>query len=101
MSAVNVYRDGKVHVRASQCDHCLLSKDRLVDGERARDIIRETRERDGGSFICHRNQVSDEPEAICATWFERFGDEDPVLRVAAAMGVIEYVKTETEGTPHD
>lgn len=91
----NVYRDGKVHVRGSQCDHCLLSKDRLVSGERARELIAETRAQEAGSFVCHRHQVSDEPEAICSVWFERFAREDLVLRMAIAMNVVEYVNTET------
>ncbi|AWN07782.1 hypothetical protein HOT31_gp111 [Microbacterium phage Hendrix] len=92
-----VFRDGKVHVRAEQCDHCLLSRDRLVSGERARQLIAETRAQKAGSFICHRHQVSDEPEAICSAWFERFAGEDMVLRMAIAMGVVEYVSAEEDG----
>lgn len=91
---VEVFRDGKVHVRGSQCDACLLSRDRLVSGARARDLISSTRETDGGSFICHKSQVTAEPESICGAWFERFADEDPILSLAKAMGVIEYIDTE-------
>jgi hypothetical protein len=94
MPEVNVYRDGKVHVRAEQCDHCLYSKDRLVDGGRARQLTAESRAVIGSSFVCHRSQVSDEPEAICAVWFERFGDEDPIMRLAQHMGIIEKVGEE-------
>jgi hypothetical protein len=85
-----VFREGKIHVRGSQCDHCLYSKDRLVSGERARELTTDTRAEDGSSFICHRNQVSDEAEAICAVWFERFGGEDSILRLAMAMGAVVY-----------
>lgn len=93
----NVYRDGRVHVRGKQCDHCLYSKDRLVSGERARQLTTETRADAGSTFTCHRSMVSDEPEAICSVWFEKFGDEDPILRLAQSMGVIEYVlSTERE-----
>jgi hypothetical protein len=91
MSEVQVWRDGKVHVRASQCGNCLFSKDRLVSGERARQLVRDTRAEEAASFICHRSQVSDEPEAICSTWFERFAQEDAILRLAIAMDVIERV----------
>jgi len=88
-----VFRDGKVHVRGAQCDNCLLSRDRLVTGERARDLISSTRETEGGSFICHKSQIVDEPEAICSAWFERFADEDRILSLAKAMDVIEYTST--------
>jgi len=88
---VAVYRNGKVHVRAEQCDHCLYSADRLVSGERARQLTTDTRGEVGASFVCHRSQVSDEPEAICAVWYERFGAEDPILRLAEAFDRIERV----------
>lgn len=88
---VNVYRDGFVHVRAERCAHCLLSKDRIVPGDRARELITETRDTDGSTFVCHRNQVSDEPEAICAGWYEKFGSADAVLRLAEASNVIKRV----------
>jgi hypothetical protein len=91
MVAVNVARDGKVHVRASQCGNCLFSKDRLVPGERARELIRDTRAEEGSTFVCHRSQVSDEPEAICHTWFEKYAQEDAWLRLAIGMDLIERV----------
>ena len=91
MSEVNVYRDGKLHVRATQCGNCLYSKDRLVDGARARDITAETRAEVGSSFVCHRSQVSDEPEAVCSVWFDRFADEDPIMRLAQTMGIVQRV----------
>lgn len=86
-----IYRDGKVHVRASQCANCLLSRDRLVPGERARQLIADTRATAGSSFICHRNQVSDEPEAICRAWWDRYATDDPILSLAVSMGVIAFV----------
>ena len=86
---VNVYRDGKVHVRAEQCKNCLLGANRLVDGTRARQLVTDTREGEGSTFVCHRSQVSDEPEAICATWWERFAEEDATCRMAIAMDVVE------------
>lgn len=93
---VNIFRDGKVHVRAECCAHCLFSAERIVPGARARQILADTRATDGSSFICHRNQVSDEPEAICAAWYERFGADDPLLRLAEALGVIERVTITSE-----
>ena len=91
-----VYREGKVHVRATKCGNCLYSKNRIVDGARARQLTADTRAEDGSSFICHRSMVSDEPEAICAEWFEHFGGEDPIFRLAIAMGIIERVEVDDE-----
>ena len=83
-----VYEDGKVHVRSEPCDHCLLSRDRLVSGERARQLVSSTRATEGGAFICHRGQVSAEHTAICRAWWDRFADEDAVLRLAKGMGIV-------------
>lgn len=88
---VNVYRDGKVHVRAEQCGNCLFSSSRLVSGQAARDIVAESRDGNAGSFVCHRNQVSAEPEAICHAWWEAFADENWTLRLAKVMGIVELV----------
>ena len=85
-----VFRDGKVHVRGAQCGNCLYSRDRLVSGERARQLTTDTRAVEGSTFVCHRAQVSEEGEAICHTWFERFGADDPILRLAMAMDAIVY-----------
>jgi hypothetical protein len=89
MSGVNVYRDGKVHVRAEQCDRCLFSPDRLVSGARARGLVESTV--GSGPFVCHRNQVSDEPEAICRVWFDRFGMTVIALRWAVIANIITEV----------
>ena len=92
MTEREVYRDGRVHVRAVPCDRCLFSADRLVSGERAREIVRATRETPGGSsFVCHKSQVSDEVPSICATWWERFAMEQIVFRLAVAYGIVERV----------
>jgi len=86
-----VYEDGKVHVRAKQCANCLLSKDRLVPGQRARQLIEETRSNVGGSFICHKGQVSEEHTSICRAWWDRYAQEDPILRLAVAVDIVKEV----------
>jgi hypothetical protein len=91
-----IYRDGRIHVRGEQCGNCLYSRDRLVSGERARELTTATRAEVGSTFLCHKSQVSDEPETICAAWFNNFAYEDPLLRYAIAMNVIEYVQPERE-----
>lgn len=102
---VNVYRDGKVHVRSEQCENCLLSQARLVDSDHARELVAETRTTEGGAFICHKNQISDDPEAICAAWWALFSDEDWILRLAKTTDNVKYVRgvrpTTKEGTDED
>lgn len=92
MTQVNVFRDGKVHVRAEQCENCLFSKDRLISGARAKALVASTRAETGSSFVCHRSQVSGDPEAICAAWWVLFANEDMILRLAQAMHMIKFVK---------
>jgi hypothetical protein len=89
----DVYVNGRVRVRAEQCDACLFSKNRLVEGRRALEIIRSTRAQpdDGASFVCHKGQVSEEPDSICRVWFDRYARDDAVLRLAIAMNIIEEV----------
>jgi hypothetical protein len=89
--STDVFYDGKVHVRAVQCDRCLFGPARLVSGARARAIVTSSQETEGGSFICHRGQVSDEPTAICAVWWERFAMRDNLFRLAVALDVVERV----------
>jgi hypothetical protein len=89
--AVEVFVGGRLRVRAAQCGACLFSKDRLVGGSRAREIVTETRAQSGGSFICHRGQVSDEPNSICAVWWDRYSDDDWIFRYAKRLGIVERV----------
>lgn len=84
---VHVYRDGKIYVRGAQCGRCLFSRERLVDRERARDLIQSTLASEG-PFVCHRSQVSDEPEAICHVWFNTYGERVMELRLAVALDMI-------------
>lgn len=88
-----VFRDGKVHVRASECDACLFKPTRIVPGSRAAQIVRDTKDVDGATFSCHKSQTEGEPETICAGWWERFAHNDMVLRFAVALGAVEKVES--------
>lgn len=89
---VDTFRDGKVHVMAEKCAQCLLSPQRIVPGQRAASIVKETTSQLGGHFICHRATISGEGDAICRAWFDRFGDDDPIIRLAKSMDIIEEQK---------
>jgi len=92
MSGPEVAYDGYVWVRKSKCDACLYSPDRIVDGSRARELTTQTRAEEGATFICHKGQVSNEPNSICRGWWDAFAAEDQTLRMAVAMGLIAYVE---------
>lgn len=94
MEQFHVYRDGKVHVRAKKCDHCLFSAHRLVSGERARELVASTRNEEGASFICHRSQISDEPQAICSAWWDAYAEEDNIMRLAMVTGIVVRIDPE-------
>ena len=99
MSDRDVYDQGKVHVRSADCDHCLLSKDRLVNGRRAAELIAASRDGDAGSFICHRSQVSDEHAAICRRWWNAFAMENVTLRLAVCLDIVCEVGVRSAGSP--
>jgi hypothetical protein len=87
----NVYRDGKVHVLARECDTCIFRPHaRPVPGARVAELVRETRDDAGASVVCHSTLYRDEPgeHAICRGWFDRLGDRDPIIRLAVALDVI-------------
>lgn len=91
MSEHNVYRDGKVHVLSRECATCIFKpKTRPVDGQRVAGMVRDTKDEPGATVICHSTLYRGEPEehAICRGWFDRLGDRDPILRVAADLGVM-------------
>ena len=87
----DTYRNGKVHVLAEKCGQCAFTPRRIIPGARVADIVRSTVEEDGAHFICHKTTIAGDGDAICAGWYEHFGDRDPLLRLADRMGIIERV----------
>lgn len=85
----DTYRDGKVHVLAEKCAACAFSPGRIVPGARVAEIVRETKDVEGAHFICHETTIAGTGDAICAGWYEHFGDSDPLIRLADRLGLIE------------
>lgn len=93
MTKHNVYRDGKVHVLANECATCIFRPaTRPVDGARVAGMVRDTMDTDAATVVCHSTLYRGKPEqhAICRGWWDRFADRDRVLRLAAALDVIEW-----------
>jgi hypothetical protein len=85
--------DGAVWVRGEACHNCLLSPNRIVTGQRAAQLIRETAHNDGGPFTCHKDQTDGEPTAICRSWYDQLGHRVNTIRAAQRLGLIRYTNT--------
>lgn len=88
----DIYRDGKVHVLSDKCSTCIFTTNRPVDGARVAGLVRDTKDEPGATVPCHATlyRPGKEENAVCAGWYERFADADPILSMAKAMDVIEY-----------
>jgi hypothetical protein len=87
-----VFRDGAVHVMSAMCSTCIFSIRRPVAGSRVAELVRDTKDVDGGNVPCHHTTYgqSEAGEAVCRGWYDRFATSDPVFRLAAAMDVIVF-----------
>lgn len=87
----NVYRDGKVHVLREECATCIFKpKSRPVDGARVAEMVRDTKDEDGATVVCHSTLYDKTVDnAICRGWWDRLGDRDNTIRLAKALGVVE------------
>lgn len=122
MPSHNIFRDGKVHVASKECATCIFKPHtRPVDGARVAGMVRDTKDEDGSSVVCHTTLYKgDEPEfcdgckdmgdrlhpeecvcpchqrqhAVCRGWFDRLADRDNIFQLAIAMGVIEEQEVE-------
>jgi len=67
------------------CKNCLLSKDRIVSGKRAKEII-DGCIRNQTYFICHKSD-----EIVCKTFYDKFGFYSQLIRIAERLGVLKFV----------
>jgi hypothetical protein len=93
MSEHNVYRDGHVHVLSEKCATCIFRPhERPVSGARVAGMVRDTKDTAGATVVCHHTLYTPvEENAICRGWWDRFADQDPILRLAQATGVVREV----------
>ena len=76
-------------VYKQQCLNCLLSPDSIVSPERRRDILAEAKETQS-HFVCHKASMKGE-DVCCSKWFEKFGNQSQLVRVAERLGVLKWV----------
>lgn len=84
-------------VMEKRCNGCLFTKDRIVCGDRAAEIIQECRA-SGRHFVCHKASLDGGKNVCCREFFDRC-QEVPVVRLAVALGKVVFVRVETEMTP--
>ena len=91
----DTYRDGKVHVVSERCNTCIFSPGkRFVEGKRVAELVSETKDEPGSTVTCHKTIYNDLDNAICRGWYDHFAKQDPILRLAKAMEIIEEQELE-------
>lgn len=87
------YRDGRIHVMADKCSTCVFRPGnlmRLAPGRLA-DLI-ETNLAADTAFACHQTIYQEAvDEVICHGYHDSYGDCVTALRMARAMGLIQWV----------
>lgn len=88
----DIYRDGRIHVMSEECSTCIFKPHtRPVDGARVAGMVRDTKDKDGATVVCHKTLYGQaEHHAICRGWYDRLGDRDNTLRLARMLDVIEF-----------
>ena len=72
------------------CGNCLLSKDRIVSPKRAKDLLKEIREKQS-YFVCHKASMKGE-EIVCKTFFDKLGHQSQMIRIAERLKAIQFVE---------
>ena len=79
-------------IYSSCCKNCLLSDDRIVSLERAKEIIAECKD-EQNYFICHKASMIGE-EIVCKKFYDELGQHSQMVRIAERLNMIEFVEQE-------
>lgn len=92
MGKTNVYRDGQVHVMAERCSTCIFRPGNLMHLQtgRVQRMVRKIRSSPpGGNIPCH-DTLGLDVQAICRGFWDGPGQQDPLLAMAAELGIVSY-----------
>ena len=78
-------------VMSRKCDQCLMTKDRIVSGRRAAQLVEECRRKDQ-SFLCHKGTMEGRKIA-CRGHFDTGVGQ--FSRIAERLGMIVEIDPET------
>lgn len=74
------------------CQNCLLSSNRIVSPQRAKQIIQDTTASQS-YFICHKASMKDD-DVVCRNYYDKLGHTSQMVRIAGRLGCIEFVEQE-------
>lgn len=77
------------------CQNCLFSKDKIVNNERKRGIIKDCIQNQS-HFTCHKATMKNE-DIVCHGFFSHMGDVSQLVRIAKRLGVVEMIPMENNG----
>ena len=85
------YRNGRVHVLAERCSTCVFRAGNLMQLQPGRLAALVERNLAAQSALtCHSTLYRDVDEAVCRGFFDAYQDDSPPLRLAVALGVVEF-----------
>ena len=73
------------------CANCLFTKNRIVSEERAEEIVNDCLEKDTW-FICHKSSIEG-GNTCCSSFYKKHQKDIFPLRLAALIGLVEFVET--------
>lgn len=84
----NVYRDGKIHVCAEQCDTCIFRPGNLMNlrSGRVREMV-DAAKADDSSIVCHKTLEGE--NAVCRGFFDKHPTRP--LKMAEHLGLVKEV----------
>lgn len=81
-------------VAEERCENCLFGADRIVDGERVREILEDCRAADT-HFVCHKFGIGEmdglKGTDVCCRGFYDTQPPSQMIRIAERLGVIEFI----------
>ena len=83
-----------------KCAECLFSSNKIVDDARRREII-ETCIANNSFFVCHKFGIEGDEgtigeEVCCRGFYESYGDQINLIRIAQRLRAIEEVDVEAK-----
>lgn len=72
------------------CGNCLLSTERIVSPQRAKDLVKDCLQQDT-YFVCHKSTMQDDGGTCCKAFYDKFGQQINLVRIAQRLGVVKFV----------
>jgi hypothetical protein len=83
-----------LEVCEQRCDQCLFSKDRIVSGERAAELIKGCN-KSGRFFVCHKGSINGNDDLCCRGFYDL--QSIPLTQIAGRLDLVRFVPVPTTG----